>query len=136
MGVQMAPATPTHSSPVLSTARTPHQSQLRVGAGVHTKLKIARPESQHGSSFPGQDRGADEGIGEARPGRHRHQVRACAVLAVQGVDEGRQLVCVGFLGGRGRRSKETSAAKEVKCAVWGAHPNSQVPGSVSPLPQS
>lgn len=78
--------------------RPTHQGQLWVGARIHAELKVAGAEAQHGAPLTGQDRGADEGVGQAGPRRHRHQVGARAVLAVQGVDEGRQFVRVGFLG--------------------------------------
>lgn len=92
------PSCPLPGAVRAAAAAPSHQSQLRVGTRVHAKLEVTGAEAQHGASLPGQDRGADEGIGQAGPRRHRHQVGAGAVLAVQGVDEGRQLVCVGFLG--------------------------------------
>lgn len=59
-----------------------HQRQLRICTGVHPKLEITGTEAQHGTALPGQDGGADEGISQARPWWHRHQVGASAILAV------------------------------------------------------
>lgn len=59
-----------------------HQSQLRVRAGVNAELEVAGAKAQHGTSLPSQDGGADEGIGQAGPWRHRHQVGASAILAI------------------------------------------------------
>lgn len=78
--------------------RPTHQGQLWVGTRIHAELEVAGAEAQHGPPLTSQDGGADEGIGQAGPRRHRHQVGARAILAIQSVDEGRQFVRVGFLG--------------------------------------
>uniref|UniRef100_A0A669QI80 Uncharacterized protein n=1 Tax=Phasianus colchicus TaxID=9054 RepID=A0A669QI80_PHACC len=78
--------------------RPTHQGQLWVGTWIHAELEVAGAEAQHGPPLTSQDGGADEGISQAGSRRHRHQMGARAILAIQSVDEGSQFVCVGFLG--------------------------------------
>lgn len=113
--------------------RPTHQGQLWVGARIHAELEVAGAEAQHGAPLTGQDRGADEGVGQAGPRRHRHQVGARAVLAVQGVDEGRQFVRVGFLG-----TKRGAVSPAPPCAAHtpGSLASHTAPGSAMLAPQA
>ena len=74
-----------------------HQGQLRISTGIHSKFKVTGTKSQHGTTFTSQNRRTDEGIGQAGPGGHCHQMRTGTIFAIQCVYKRCQLLCVHFL---------------------------------------
>lgn len=76
-----------------------YQGQLWVCAGIHPKLKVTGTQAQHCTSLSSQDGRGQQGISQTGARRHRDQVGACALFAIQRVDEGRQLLCVHLLQG-------------------------------------
>ena len=74
-----------------------YQSQLWISAGIHPKLKVASPQTQHGTSLPSQDGGGEQGVGQAGAWGNGHQMGTCTLLSIQSVYEGSQLLCVHLL---------------------------------------
>lgn len=75
-----------------------HQGQLRISTGIHSKFKVTGTKTQHGTTFTSQNWRTDEGIGQAGPRRHCHQMRTGSIFAIQCVYKGCQLFCVHLLG--------------------------------------